>query len=466
MANFYSSFISSFRRVSGFQWGMTGIFIFSLLLRFWKLGQFNTLVFDEVYYAKFANNYLTGTHFFQSHPPLSQYLIAFGIWLGSHFPASPDTINTLTGSARSTWSYRWLNAFSGSFLPLIVGAIAYQLTSRRSYGLIAALLVALDGLFLVESRYALNNIYLVSFGLLGQLFFLLALESKNHQFRLLIFSGIFFGCCVSIKWNGLGFILGTYLILALYQLKNFSQIPHLSVFLNKLTQPAKILNHCQSLKFKNILISLVLIPIVTYTLLWIPHLIMNPQYNFWEVHREIYLFHRKIGGNSPEVHRYCSPWYTWLIMWRPVAYFYEKNEVIYDVHAMGNPLLWWMSSVAIFILLILFLTKLFQSKQDDWYPSEISLYLLFNYTANLLPWIKVSRCTFLYHYMAAYLFAILALAWMINQWLRSQMLLEKITGIVMIVVIIVAFIHWLPIYLGLPLSDLDFKLRLLFRNWI
>jgi len=32
-------------------------------LRFWGLSRFNTLVFDEVYYAKFANNYLTHTQF-------------------------------------------------------------------------------------------------------------------------------------------------------------------------------------------------------------------------------------------------------------------------------------------------------------------------------------------------------------------------------------------------------------------
>jgi dolichyl-phosphate-mannose--protein O-mannosyl transferase len=41
--------------------------------------RFNTLVFDEVYYAKFAKDYLTKTPFFNPHPPLSQYIIAIGI---------------------------------------------------------------------------------------------------------------------------------------------------------------------------------------------------------------------------------------------------------------------------------------------------------------------------------------------------------------------------------------------------
>ena len=57
------------------------IFLVSLGLRFWNLGQFNTLVFDEVYYAKFANNYLTRTPVFNSHPPLTEYLIYLSLYL-------------------------------------------------------------------------------------------------------------------------------------------------------------------------------------------------------------------------------------------------------------------------------------------------------------------------------------------------------------------------------------------------
>jgi dolichyl-phosphate-mannose-protein mannosyltransferase len=156
-------------------WGMIGIFIFSLCLRFWGLGRFNSFVFDEVYYAKFANNYLTHTKFFNAHPPLSQYIIAVGIWLGDQLPIGHDTANSLTGSWRSTFSYRWFNAIFGAFIPIVVGGIAYHLTKRRSYMLISAGLMALDGLFLVDSRYALNNVFLVLFGLLGQLWLLMDL---------------------------------------------------------------------------------------------------------------------------------------------------------------------------------------------------------------------------------------------------------------------------------------------------
>ena len=157
------------------------VLLLSLLVRFWNLSQFNTLVFDEVYFAKFANNYLTQTPFFDAHPPLSKYIIAVGIWIGSHLPIGQGVMNDLTGSSRTTFSYRWLNALVGSFLPFALAAIAWELSRSWRLTTLAATLLALDGLFLVESRYGLNNIYLVLFGLLGQVCFLKVLSTFNPQ---------------------------------------------------------------------------------------------------------------------------------------------------------------------------------------------------------------------------------------------------------------------------------------------
>ncbi len=456
--------------ISWFAVAMVSIFLLSLTLRFWNLSQFNTLVFDEVYYAKYANNYLIGKPFFQSHPPLSQYLIAIGIWIGSHFPAAPDTVNNLTGSLRSTFSYRWLNALTGSFFPLLVAAIAYQLTNSRRYTLIATLFVALDGLFLVESRYALNNIYLLTFGLLGQLFFLLYLNHPAKQSWQLILSGIFFGACLSIKWNGLSFLLGIYLFIGIQLLVNYLRKNNTNSTPEKLEENLERKITVSRLPY--LLVTLGMLPLVTYSLLWIPHLSMNPEYNFWKVHQEILAFHQKIGGNTPDVHPYCSPWYSWLLMWRPIAYFYEKTNhetTIYDVHAMGNPILWWLSTIAILLIIALLAVRLFLGEIKQYpvnYNSGIAVYLVVNYAANFLPWIKVSRCTFLYHYMGAYVFAILALAWIIDNWLQSYSSVYKNAAKIWIGLTIIAFIYWLPVYLGIPLSSEGFRWRILFSNWV
>lgn len=476
-------------KLSYFRLAMAGIFLFSLILRFWNLGQFNKLVFDEVYYAKFANNYLTNTEFFNAHPPLSQYLIAIGIWLGSHFPAAPDSMNALTGSLRSTISYRWLNALTGSFIPLIVAGIAYQLTRRRSYTLIAAIFAATDGLFVVESRYALNNVYLISLGLLGQLFFLVYVNSKKPKQWHLIMSGIFLGSAAAIKWNGLSFLLGIYLLLGIAKLGNFwkswqsrqNEADRAIEFSSPVASPAQIgganiFKKLASIKFPLIIINFIILPIFTYRLLWIPHIIMNPKYGFWEMQKEILFYHQRIG-NTTSVHPYCSPWYSWLIMWRPVAYFYEKSTnitptpVIHDVHAMGNPILWWLSSLAVFLVIVLLVIQVFAiiSKTPKLLSNSaayLGTYIAINYLVNLLPWIAVKRCIFLYHYMGAYVFAWLALAWTVDYCVQHHYSSYRVAGLTIIFLVFAAFIYWLPIYLGLPLSQEGFTFRLLFPNWI
>lgn len=484
--------------INWFNIGLIAIFIISFILRFWGLERFNTLVFDEVYYAKFANNYLTGTQFKHAHPPLSAYIIAIGMWIGSHLPFGGDSINGLTGSLRTPWSYRWLNAFTGSFIPLVVAAIAYQLNRRRSYALIAALFAATDGLFLVESRYALNNVYLVILGLLGQLFFLIALRKPQYQrWQSLALSGIFFGACACIKWNGLWFLLGVYFVWGtaiIIEWRNQQlQIPNgLSpAKLTELTIPTSrrlvtpLINLIQ-LKPLHIIWNFAIIPILTYSLLWIPHLIMNPKPGFWEAQKYILEFHEKIGS-GPEVHPYCSQWYSWLFMIRPVAYFYQTAQniheqvpalpplparsakVIYDVHAMGNPILWWLSTAAILIIFLLLIQRLWLGLWGKFAPTTanyISLYLVMNWLANLLPWVRVTRCIFLYHYMGSSVFAGLGLAWIIDHWLHREQREWRNAAKIAIALIAIAFIFWLPIYLGLPIPAQSYRLWMWFRSWI
>ncbi len=451
--------------LSRFKIAVLGIFVFALVLRFWHLGQFNVLVFDEVYYAKFANEYWLGKHFFGSHPPLGHYLIAIGIWIGSLFPASPDTVNDLTGSLRSTWSYRWLNALTGSFVPLLVGAIAYELTGRRRFTLIVMTLAALDGLFLVESRYALNNIYLIFFGLLGHLYFFYYINRNKNWY--LTLAGIFLGCAGSVKWNGFAFLLGIYLLILITFIQKIYRF-----YLKKDHNLNKFQTAIASSTFISLIINLFLVPIVTYSLLWIPHFMMNPDYGFWGMQKEILSYHARIG-NSADIHPYCSPWYSWLILWRPVAYYYQTkgiHGIVYDVHSMANPILLWFSSFAMLVLIGLgissFFAKISSNKIFKTPFNTITLYVFVNYIANLLPWLKISRCTFFYHYMAAYLFSWFALAFIIDNLLSSPKKWERWLGNSILGLIIFGFIYWLPVFLGLPLLPQAFYMRMLFPSWI
>ncbi|MEB3228705.1 MAG: phospholipid carrier-dependent glycosyltransferase [Synechocystis sp.] len=465
-------------RLTPFTGPLLAIFVFSLVLRFWNLGQFNELVFDEVYYAKFASDYWLGKPFFPSHPPLSHYLIALAMGLGNLFPVNPDQVNDLTGVVRSTWSYRWLNALTGASIPLLMGAIAYLLTQRQRLTVLVMGLTALDGLLLVESRYALNNIYLIFFGLLGHIFVLWYLQQRQRW--QLILAGIALGCAGSVKWNGFAFLLGIYTLWALAwsvhhwhrwrspqdEYHDHRESYALTCREEGWQQPWLALTPQQ------VLLWLVLLPLLTYSLIWIPHLLMNPDYaslqGFWQIQVDTWQYHRRVG-NSPDVHPYCSPWYSWLIMGRPVAYFFQKSGpfgLIYDVHSMANPALLWLSTGAMGLLA----SSVAWARLRHFSPTSplpnTSVYIAVNYGVNLLPWLGISRCTFFYHYLPAYLFSLLALALILETLLQPGKSWHRVVGLTCLGVIMVSFWFWLPIFLGMPLTPQGFSLRMWFRSWI
>ncbi len=444
----------------GLLWGI------ALLLRFWGLERFNTLVFDEIYFARFGHNYLTQTSFFDAHPPLGKYLIAVGIWLKGYTP----------------WGYRWMNALVGSLIPLIIVGIAYRLTHRRRFAVIAGAFAVLDGLLLVESRYALLNVYLVFFGLLTHYCLLMALENRRRWLWLTLM-GVCIGATASVKWNGLGFVLGLYILWAMCQvLARFKILPpwKQALALSRLS-PFMMLGYVGA------------IATTCYSLLWIPHLQQNPDYNFWQLHHEMLTYHQRVGSGS-DVHPYCSAWYTWPLLQRPLSYFFQRatsstelvpiygpslsaegTSWIFDVHAMGNPPLWWASTLAILFLMgqlvywgyrqimTLIASQAGQEKHTTlWVP----LYLCINYAANLLPWTLVSRCTFIYHYLPAATFSSLALAWVMDECLEQPHRALRVLAMMMFCLAILGFVFWLPIYLGLPLSQADWQLRFRLRSWI
>jgi len=312
-------------RQAKFRWALAAIALLALGLRFWHLAQPEHLVFDEVYYAQFAHNYLTGTPFFNVHPPLSQYLIAGGLWLGERLLVDWARTVAIDGVARPTFGLRFANALAGSLVPLAASGVAYQLTQRRGCALLAGLFLATDGLFLVESRYALSNIYIVLFGLLAQGLGLRALRHGGRRWELALAS-LCLGAAIATKWNGLGFVLGLVAFWGLARYLRWQQPGQLPELLQQWAQlrPAAIAGY------------LGLVPLLTYSLLWTPHLAMNPQLGFGDVHARIWNYHQQVE-RGPQVHPYCSRWYSWPLMVRPVAYAYQKQGAsVRAVHAMAT----------------------------------------------------------------------------------------------------------------------------------
>ncbi|TAF57537.1 MAG: phospholipid carrier-dependent glycosyltransferase [Oscillatoriales cyanobacterium] len=507
-----------------------GVLFFAFVCRFWGLSRFNEPVFDEVYFATYGYDYLKGIEFFDVHPPLGKYIIAIGLWIFQFLPIQQAGSGTEGISSISSFGYRWIGAAFGTFIPLWVGILAYKIGHRVSFGIIAGMLTALDGLLLVESRYALINTYLLTFGLLGLICFLMAVDRRHGRTLWLILAGINLGACWAVKWNGLGFLMTVYgfyglaLILswlapkAMHDSESFAETPSTTSltplypsstssnledtaaaetaaptgFLATLhsQRTARIpannsLRGAARIPLSLFALTLAIVPAIVYRISWVYHLKIAPKYDFWEVQQQIMGYHSRLGGNVSDTHPYCSPWYSWPWMVRPVGYYFETwqqdgQDLVTDVHAFGTPVLWWFATLAICGTLLVVVLWLWRIGRDNRLrqvhlvaavnlvaPINLSVgsFIAIGYGANFFPWMLVSRCTYIYHYMGASLFSFLALAWVLDRvWQRPELHLRAIAPTV-ILICFAAFLFWSPIFFGLPLSREAFDLRMWMSSW-
>ncbi|MBX4190145.1 hypothetical protein KW791_02530, partial [Candidatus Parcubacteria bacterium] len=85
--------------------------------------------------------------------------------------------------------------------------------------------------------------------------------------------------------------------------------------------------------------------------------------------------------------------------------------------------------------------------------------LLGGFLINLLPFIGIGRVMFLYHYLAAYIFAILALAYLIGQ------MKNKKSAAIAVAIAAVVFVYFAPLNYGLHLSSGQFNARMWLSTW-
>ncbi|MFN7088753.1 MAG: hypothetical protein ACK4NX_02990, partial [Candidatus Paceibacteria bacterium] len=156
---------------------------------------------------------------------------------------------------------------------------------------------------------------------------------------------------------------------------------------------------------------------------------------------------------------YSSKFYTWPIMVRPVYYWVKSFEdgKTARIYLLGNPILWWSMSIALFIAIFAWRPK----------ESEQKLILYTGYIFNLLPFIVVPRVLFLYHYLAALIFSVSIGALWIEDWYSKKPTKLKFLFLVSLILIIIgSSIFFLPLSYGLALTDPQYKLRVWLKSWI
>ena len=146
-------------------------------------------------------------------------------------------------------------------------------------------------------------------------------------------------------------------------------------------------------------------------------------------------------------HPFGSRWYSWPLNVKPV-YYWNQEEIIGQagwkakIYLSGNPLLWWLAGLStIFTLLTFCLPKVRRRL------SPIFFILLLGFFANLLPFILITRVSFLYHYLPSLIYAILILAlWLARLWPKDKAILSIIMALVLL-----SFVLLSPLSYGWPM---------------
>ena len=411
----------------------------SFVLRIFNLGSPKGLVFDEVYYVDGARDLLKyGVEIngsdpeFIVHPPVGKWLIASGI--------------KIFGDSEFGW--RFASALFGTLLILVFARLVHVLFYSPLLTALGAALMSLDGLLLVHSRTALLDLFLTFFTLIGFL-----LWHRNRH----IWAGIAFGLAIGCKWSAIYFVaiiglVAVYRILIKYDIRQtfkpimakFAQYGLLPVFVYALTWSGWFIsNRGWSRQWSN-----------------------NPLTSWIHYHSEMLNFHTGLTSTHPYQ---ANPW-SWLIMGRPTSFFYaspsgcSNDNCAQEVLALGTPILWWVGTVAVAVVVGYWIRSLINHHID----AAANLVVL-GLAAGYLPWFAMQqRTVFSFYAIIIEPFLIIAIVYCAKLLLGSGLkpvLSQLIVGGVF-AVIALCFLFFLPLFTGQIITYEDWNLRMWFESWI
>ena len=170
-------------------------------------------------------------------------------------------------------------------------------------------------------------------------------------------------------------------------------------------------------------------------------------------------------SNLDATHPFQSTWYEWVIAKRPIWYYTKtiSGNVQENISAFGNPLVWWAGIPAFLFMLY----RIFCHRDEK------AMFLTIGYLAQLVPWMGVTRCTFIYHYFPSVIFVILMTAYMMHRFCdfrRDNVMYFRVSRgvcIAYVVAVVVLFAMFYPVLSGYPI-DANYGLKFLrwFESWV
>ena len=371
-------------------------------LRLVRLADPRSLVFDETYYAKDACWYVnvsericdTSSEITQVHPPLSKWILAIGIRLFGY----------------DSFGWRVSAVVAGTIAVILLYLVARKVLRSTLGATIASGLLAIDFLHFVQSRVAMLDIFAVTFGLACLLFALydrdrtLYPDRYGDRFRSWRFAcGAAGGAATACKWSGAFFLLFAIALIVVWEI---------SARRNRGESRGRSLRGLLLQEGPTIVLWLVILPFVVYAgtffgrIEWTDGSVIKA---FVDRHRYMANFHSNLASH----HSYESPAWSWLLLKRPVSYFFETDSQnrYKEIFAAGNPFVWWPA-----LLAVAYATFRWIRTHTSWGSEAI---VVGGFIATYLPWFPLSLtgrpATFLFYVLPTIPFLCLALGYIASR---------------------------------------------------
>jgi dolichyl-phosphate-mannose-protein mannosyltransferase len=433
----------------------------------------NGQVFDEIYFPVDAYNDVKGMelcrpttqncrfNYFDPEPPLGKLMIAAGEWgygwYRAHFTGVTGDYIDL---GFNTFGWRIAACLFGTLCITMMYLFARRLWPNRLFAIAAATLVCFDGMFFIQSRIGMIDIFPIFFILCAYFLYLVHVQSRTARSSLvsLVALGTILGIGIAAKWIVLAAYASIILLLVVRAIRRNVDFnvgppgrPYWSWGRSEgTTIPGDV--HWPSY-FSVAIIALVVIPLGIYVASWYPFFARGQFHTLADLidyQKASYIYHATLKATHP----YGSQWWSWPLLSRPVLYYAEYanlgtdqftgQPLISRMADLGNPWIWWTSLPCV-ISLPYFIVR---------YRSFPATVILLGFLTQYLPWSQISRVIFMYHMFGGLIFMILALAFVLTQVAeslprpRGELLAAAFLGTA-----VLFFGYFYPVWTGVPISQ-------------
>jgi len=388
--------------------------------------------FDEIYYVRSAEQYLNlQVPYEWTHPPLGKLIIAFGI---SVFGFNP-------------FGWRIMGVIFATLMIPLIYVLGKRLFGTWVGGFASAFLLAFDFMHFTMARIATVDTYVVFFSIASQLFFLFYLkrvlrDGWKTSVLPLFLAILFFALAFSTKWFVLYGFMGQLVLLVTLRLKEVLKLEK-----GLADKVYAFTSHPFS-----VILGFLLISVLVYFLTYIPDLLAGRTLaGVINLPGSMYNYHATLTATHP----FSSPWWTWPLILRPLWLYVSilPYNTISTITLMGNPIVWWIGFACIIAISTFTLVKIVASagKQLGINVGLPEIFIITFFFFQWIPYMLISRVTFIYHFYLNVPFLSLATAYFISKHWRNKW--AKLASIAYFAGVLALFALFYPAISGLPASN-------------